>query len=376
MSSLLIDILQEPQLALGLSNAQYGQLIRQGRSSALLATVALNLETAGILEQIPTQVRRHLVSAISVCKKQFQDLAYEVKWLKQAHAATGEKLVLLKGAAYIQAELPVSCGRFISDVDILVPASGISPVEKSLNDFGWSSGKLDSYNERYYRMWMHEIPPMGHSERGSTIDLHHTILPPTAKSKVKTSLLFEELLEVHPGVFTLSPQDMVIHSATHLFHEGEFHHGLRDLWDLNRMLRDFPAEHSSFWGELVPRAQNLGLVDSLFHGLTYTQQVFHTPVPANVMEQASSRSRKLRSPLMNFLFRRAFRPDQPECRLPLTSFALYVLYVRSHYLRMPLYLLIPHLLRKAWMGRFDGGDNEEERYATADTDSPAAAEKS
>jgi hypothetical protein len=32
------------------------------------------------------------------------------------------------------------------------------------------------------------------------------------------------------------------------------------------------------------------------------------------------------------------------------------LYIRSHYLRMPLYLLIPHLVRKAWLSRFGKAD--------------------
>ena len=53
---------------------------------------------------------------------------------------------------------------------------------------------------------------------------------------------------------------------------------------------------------------------------------------------------------MDFLFLRAFRPDQPECRLPFTGLALNLLYIRSHYLRMPLYLLIPHLAQKGLDG--------------------------
>jgi len=259
-------------------------------------------------------------------------------------------------------------------VDILVPASSIDKVEQSLKKFGWEGGELDSYNTRYYRQWMHEIPPLGHPERGSTIDLHHTILPPTAKPNVNASLLFDELTEVQPEVFTLSPRDMVIHSATHLFHEGEFHHGLRDLWDLNRMLRDFPHRDPLFWERLVPRARELDLLDSLFHGLTYTQQVFNTPVPTAVMQQASSRVRRLRKPLMDFLFRRAFRPDQPECRLAFTDTALSALYIRSHYLRMPLYLLIPHLVRKAWMGYFAKGQEEASNDAPAQQENHTAGD--
>jgi hypothetical protein len=59
---------------------------------------------------------------------------------------------------------------------------------------------------------------------------------------------------------------------------------------------------------------------------------------------------------MDFLFLRAFRPDHPQSKLPHTALALNLLYLRSHYLRMPLYLLLPHLCRKAWMNRFEKED--------------------
>ena len=376
MSCLLTDVLAAPRRVIELDHEQFGQLIRQARSTALLGTLCLLLEQEHLLEHIPPPVRRHFTSAGVVYSKQRRDLAYEIKWLKKALAAANEQLVLLKGAAYLQAGLPVSLGRSLSDIDILVPLERVSVAEQALNDFGWESAKQDEYNERYYRKWMHEIPPMGHPKRGSTVDLHHTILPPTAKPKVNARLLFDELVEVQPQVFTLSPRDMVIHSATHLFHEGEFHHGLRDLWDLDRMLRDFPEKDPVFWTTLVPRAGELDLLDSLFHGLTYTQQVFDTPIPAAVMQQVGSWQRRLRKPLMDFLFRRAFRPDQPECRLPFTDLALSLLYIRSHYLRMPLYLLLPHLARKAWMGRFGKAKEERTIDAPAKADKAAAREQS
>jgi hypothetical protein len=199
---------------------------------------------------------------------------------------------------------------------------------------------------------MHEIPPLGHPKHGSTIDLHFTILPPTAAANIDAQLLFEQLEQAGPGVYTLCRRDMVIHSATHLFHEGEFHNGLRDLWDLDRMLREFSDDDPLFWQRLVSRAQALDLTSPLYYALSYAQRVFATPVPDSIIEQASNRSRRLAKPIMDFLFARAFRPDQPECHLPFTGPALYLLYLRSHYLRMPLYLLLPHLARKAWMARF------------------------
>ena len=368
MSFLLQEILLEPHRILDLDTSQFNQLIPQGRNSRLLASLALELEQAGILNRVPAPVRRHFDSAVLVHDKQKHDLAYDTGKILEALDSVGEKLVLLKGAAYLQAELPVSRGRLISDIDIIVPQHRIDEVEKTLNQFGWESSYVDSYNERYYRQWMHEIPPLWNRKRGTTLDLHHTILPPTAAADIDARLLFEDLVEVKPGIFTLSWKDMVIHSATHLFHEGEFHHGLRDLWDLDRMLRDFPDRDPLFWDGLVARARELDLLGSLFHGLTYSQRVFATPVPPDVLEQASSWSRTLRKPVMGFLFLRAFRPDQPECKLPLTGLALYLLYIRSHYLRMPLYLLLPHLVRKAWMGRFGGDNNAPEEEGEKKTE--------
>lgn len=349
MSFLLRELLLEPSRALELDNGQLNQLISEARSSRLLATLALEMEKAGVYTLLTTRVSRHLQSGILIHKKQKHDLAYDVEKIKLALDSIDEKLVLLKGAAYLLAELPVGQGRLITDIDIIVPQKHIDQVENTLKDSGWKGGHVNSYDDHYYRKWGHEIPPLTNIKRGTTLDVHHNILPPTAGPSINANLLLDKLIEVKPGVFTLSWQDMVIHSATHLFHEGEFHHGLRDLWDLDRMLRDFPNRDPDFWEGLVSRARTLGLLGPLFHALTYSQQVFDTPLPEGVIKDAGNRLRVLRKPLMDFLFLRAFRPDHPCCRIPLTDLALYLLYVRSHYLRMPLFLLLPHLARKAWI---------------------------
>ncbi|MDZ7782450.1 MAG: nucleotidyltransferase family protein [Halioglobus sp.] len=351
-------VLLQPELLPDLPAPEVSRVVSQGRISRLLAALAAEVERTGLMPQLDERVRRHLHSALLVAEKQRHDLDYDCKSLQRALASAGQKLVLLKGGAYIQADLPVGRGRLITDIDIIVPKADIEAAEQALNSHGWESSQLDPYDEDYYRKWSHETPALVNRKRGTTLDLHHNILPPTSAPNVDASLLFERLREVRPGVYTLSLQDMVIHSATHLFHEGEFHHGLRDLWDLDRMLRDFPEREANFWGGLVPRARELELETPLFHGLTYTRLVFQTPVPASVMRQADSLPRRLRRPLLDFLYLRAFRPLQPDCRLPLTSLALNLLYVRSHFLRMPLHLLVPHLVRKAWMRRAAGRDNK------------------
>lgn len=329
------------------------QLISQARSARLLASLASQLQQSERLQFLPFEVRRHFESALLIHEKQARDISYECQHLGATLAGSGEKLILLKGAAYILGRLPVGQGRLVTDIDILIPHDSIGRIESAFNDTGWESSYVDSYNEQYYRRWSHEIPPMTHVKRGTTLDVHHNILPPTAAPNINPELLFADAVEIDNGVFTLSRLDMLIHSATHLFHEGEFHHGLRDLWDLDRMLRDFPTRESDFWKNLVARASALDLVGPLFHALNYSQRIFETPIPAHVLPSVASKAALARKPLMDFLFSRAFRPDHRQCKLPYTDLALYALYVRSHYLRMPMHLLLPHLARKAWMNHFE-----------------------
>jgi hypothetical protein len=356
MSFLLQQLLLHPERVLDLDNTQLNALLSQGRSTRLLGSLAFEMERIGVAAQLPQIVDRHFQSARLIYNKQRRDLSYDSEKVKIALDSVGEKLVLLKGAAYILGGLPVGRGRYITDIDIIVPRERIDIAERALIEHGWEAGEVDPYDDHYYRTWGHEIPPLTNHKRDTTLDVHHNILPPTAGPNVDASLLFEQLIEVRPGIYTLSWRDMVIHSATHLFHEGEFHHGLRDLWDLDRMLRDFSQRDPRFWSGLLSRAEQLQLTGSLFHGLNYANQVFGTPVPTHILEQASSRSRELRKPFMDFLFLRAFRPDHPQSKLRFTRLALAALYLRSHYLRMPLHLLLPHLTRKAWKRRMKTKD--------------------
>lgn len=351
MSFLLRDALLNPAGVAALDPRRLATLVAQARNARLLAALDDELARAGVLAQLPPAAQRHFEAARLIHHKQRRDLAYDTSLVRRALASRDIPLVLLKGGAYIAADLPVSRGRLITDIDILVPRADLPAAEHALGEHDWDSPELSAYDESYYRRWSHEIPALHNARRDTTLDVHHNILPPTAGPNIDAALLLQDKLEISPGVYTLSYRDMVIHSATHLFQEGEFHHGLRDVWDLDRMLRDFPARDPDFWDELVVRARRLELETPLYHGLNYAQQLFETPIPRAVMAQAQNPLRKLRKPLMDFLYLRAFRPDHPETRLPLTGLALYMLYVRSHYLRMPLHLLVPHLVRKAWMRR-------------------------
>jgi hypothetical protein len=345
---LLTQVLLAPALARGLSLGDWDLLIRQGRRANLLAWLLKD-----DLATVPEAPRRHLEAALLVARRQGETTHWEVACIRAALAPLGVQPILLKGAAYLMAGLPASRGRLFGDVDILVPRERIEAVEAALIEQGWRfSDELTDYDQRYYRDWMHEIPPLGHEQRGTALDVHHTILPPTARMQVNTAALFEDCraLPGTTGVQVLAPTAMFLHSATHLFHEGELDKGLRDLFDLDALLRDFGRD-PAFWPALLPRARHLGLTRPLFYALHYTHRHLVTPMPAGLLAevQAAAAPPGWVLTLMDFCYDRALRPAHASCDTGFTPLARLAVYVRSHALRMPLGLLAGHLLRKAWL---------------------------
>lgn len=340
-----------PQTLAALSAAEWDLLVRQGRRANLLGKLAHRLARDGLLDAVPDAPRQHLLSAKLLSDRQVLSVRWEIDCLCRELADTGAPVVLLKGAAYVLAGLPAADGRTFSDVDILVPKQKLPDVEGSLMVHGWQSANEDAYDQRYYRQWMHEIPPMQHIRRGTSLDVHHAILPETARVKVNTPALFEGLVPVpgQPRLFVLQPWDMLLHSATHLFHEGELDSGLRDLFDLDSLLRHFGAT-PGFWEGLVPRAQQLGLTRPLYYALRFTTRMLGTPVPAPVLQAADAgRPGAWVVALMDACYQRALRPVHSSTTGAGDGMARFALYVRSHWIRMPFPLLAFHLGRKAFL---------------------------
>lgn len=344
---LLILIFRRERLLKSLQVSEWDLLVRQAKRSQLLGKLFYLAEEQQVLSSLPVPVFRHLESARVHAAKQYRDFLWEVGKLKKAFADVGQPLIFLKGGGYAIAQLPPYKGRLFSDIDLLVPFEAIDCVEKRLGVYGWLGEQQDSYDQRYYRRWMHEIPPLRHIKRGSVVDLHHNILPRTTSACPNAELLLGAVVksEVDSEVLVLSPLDRVIHSATHLFYDGELEHGFRDLLDLRDLLAVMDGEARL---ELVDRARQLGLQRPVYYALRYLQLILNMPELEQPMQRVLDNGFSLRGMwLMDVLFSRALLPDHTSCNDRWTPLARWLLYVRSHWLRMPWYLLIPHLARKA-----------------------------
>lgn len=339
-----------PQSLLAFTPARWEATIHAARRANLLSRLAADLDDAGLLAQVPGAPRAHLDAALIVARAQREAVLREVALICAALAGVGIDVVLLKGAAYVLADLPVARGRVFSDVDILVPGETLAAVEAALMLHGWSTTHHDAYDQRYYRQWMHELPPLRHNVRSTVVDVHHAILPLTARVKPPSAKLLAAArpVEGDARVRVLCPVDMVLHSATHLFQNEELTQGLRDIADLDGLLRHFGPQ-AGFWDELPRRAAELGLARPLYYGLRFASRFMDTPVPADVLRVAASgRPPRLVRALMDVLYDRALRLDEEAAAGWLSPLARRMLYVRAHWLRMPPTLLARHLSVKAF----------------------------
>jgi hypothetical protein len=138
---------------------------------------------------------------------------------------------------------------------------------------------------------------------------------------------------------------MVLHSATHLFHNEELSHGLRDLVDLDALLAHFGGEGRAFWRTLVARAAELDLGRPLYYALRFTSRLLGTDVPDDVVADVACHAPAAPiAAVMDHLLDAAL---QPTAALSATRWARRAMYVRGHWLKMPVPLLAWHLTYKA-----------------------------
>lgn len=340
--------LREPEWALTWSLPEWERVVRVGRRLRLIARLAAHLQAAGLLDQVPVQARRHLLSELRLSHWRTTAMVWALERVASQLASISCPLVLLKGGAYIGQGLPIARGRLPSDVDVLVPRPRITEATAQLQAAGWIAKPFDAHDQRYYHEWSHEVPPMKHPLHPVELDLHHNILPPVARTHVDADLLLARLQPSQwPAWQVLHPVDQVLHSAAHLFLDSELQDRVRDIVDLDGLLRHFGTD-PAFWAELPGRARQLGLAEPLALACHFTTQWLGTPIPAPVQAAVTAQGpsparRAWLMPLMGAVL----TPTEPDARPSVRqdAAALAVL-ARHHRQRMPMRLLVPHLWHK------------------------------
>lgn len=328
----LATALADPVSVLGFGPDDWTSLLSIARAERLDGSLAFRLADM----PLPGPVASVLEDARAQAEFGRAQGLWEVEMARRALAPLGIAPILLKGSAFAFAGLPAAVGRLVGDLDILVPRERLHDVEVALLDAGFSWAKEDDYSQAYYRRWMHELPPLIHLDRGAMIDVHHTILPLTARRTPNAKALIADSIEISAGVRILSPADMIVHAACHLFADGDMAGGLRNLWDIDRLLRLFTSR-PDFWKTLDARARLHQMHQPVALALRLADRLFATPVEPRLAGHDRIRDGLF---IRRLLARDGWgRPIRPMNRLGF--------YVRSHWMRMPPLMLARHLWIKA-----------------------------
>jgi hypothetical protein len=344
-------LLHNPGRAAGFSGRGWDDILVQARQARLLGRLAAHLDQVPGLE-VPSAVADVLRGAGIMIAHLHRRARFELRGLEAIARSADYPVVLLKGAAYLAADLPAASGRSLSDIDVLVPKKALARFESALHAAGWKFDEtLTSYDEHYYRNWSHELPPLRHPERQYELDVHHTLVQPTSRMRLDTAALFEAIVPIAgTPFFRLGDEDLVLHSAAHLFMTDELRGGLRDVVDMALLCRVFAARDDDFWCALARRGRALGLQRPLFYALDAMRHLIAVPVPEDALSLAAvGRPGPLRTALMRRLIAAHLAPAHPGAATARLSERL--LYLRSHWIRMPPLLLARHLLTKAFLRR-------------------------
>lgn len=319
-AKLLARALRDPASTCGLSGEQWNALIAMARGERLIGTLAMRLQNWAM----PDRVAAILSDARLDAARERQQALWEADRAHAALAPLGIPVVLLKGTAYVAADLKAGEGRFIGDLDILVSREKIGAVEQALLGAGWEWVKSDPYDDLYYRRWMHELPPMIHSARDRMIDVHHTILPLTARQTPDAAAMIADAVALPGGLYVLSPEDRVCHAVAHLLADGDMSGGMRNLWDIRCLLEEISDRPA-----LMARAARHGLAPFVARAIRLVDALYG----------GAQVKRRDKLYVRHLLARNQWGQ---EIGRPLR----FAFFVRSHWLRMPPTMLARHLFTK------------------------------
>ena len=345
----LVEAILAPQALATLDLAAWEPLLACARRNAVLAYLAQRAEAAGVTEELPPAPRAALHSARLGAARLTQLARFELDRVRRALAPAAIPLIALKGAAYLVRGMPHATTRIMSDIDVMVPKDRIDEAERALLAAGWEGTKLHPYDQKFYRQWSHELPPLQHPGRLLAVDVHHTICAPVSRLRPDPAAFWARAVpSATEGVRVLSPADSVLHAAVHLFYGADFDGRFRDLIDLHEMFVAFGTA-DGFWPQLVDVARAQGLERPLHYACATCAAVLRTPMPED-MTAALARDAAPPWPVgpwMRETFATLLAPVDARRWPPEHRAQLWLMYVRSHWLRMPPHLLIPHLARKS-----------------------------
>ncbi len=279
---LLLEILasanRPPQLA-----AQNGsELVALAIQQMVHPLLYQTLTESGALVDLPESTRRTLAGA---CRKTAQrNLSMRAATIELARAFQAEAIpmVALKGTHLAASVYSQPALRHMSDLDALVPAPQLARAVDIARALGFKSQR-DFSVEHDVRILQHVTALYRH---GVALELHWNITPPGRKYSMDPAALWRdtETIPSLPGVYGLSPANLLMHVCVHatLMHGCET--GLRPYTDIAAIVVRYRDRLD--WAALVDEAERRGWKRGMFLALLLAHRLLGAGVPDDVLADA------------------------------------------------------------------------------------------
>lgn len=345
IDNILIDVLKKPEFMADLSFEQWNICLREAKMSGLTGRLSHDARAIEITEKLPAKVQDIFSSFDNISASSTRKIKWEINRVKRALKGSNEKVLLLKGGAYVEKNMTCTNGRVSVDLDVLIAKNRIDWAEDIFIKAGWRHQIINDYDQKFYREYSHELPPLVHPDRYISIDVHHNILPTTSKLCPDINKMLENAIRHENGFYVFSDEDIILHSIVHQFQDGEVRSSLRNLLEQHDMYNEFGG-NADFWQKLIPRAAELGFTRALYYSLQFSSAIFDTDIPKQVMIDIKPyRPNFITDAIMKYMVMGVISPN-----LGARGIGRWVsmngLYIRSHWLRMPPMLLARHLTIK------------------------------
>jgi glycosyltransferase involved in cell wall biosynthesis len=236
-----------------------------------------------------------------------QDLSAVLRSL----ATAGVEPALLKGMVTAETVFPSIGARSMYDIDLLVSESQVPDTARVLSELGYRpeeavvspTGEIDRLTKSIGTFTQSKADLPGAPQ--SPLDLHWDLINVRwfrVATRWSTDEIRARAVPVRIGdtsALALDPLDQILHFS---YHQAVKHHLIdtKDYLDLDLLCRRHPESLDA----LPARAHEARLRSTCYHALTFTRELFNTPVPESVLVALRP------DPLRLWLVRRFVSPDR------------------------------------------------------------------
>jgi hypothetical protein len=196
--------------------------------------------------------------------------------------AAGLRPVVLKGAALAGRCYDPVALRAISDLDLLLPAGELERADEVLRGLGYRQSCPPGWEE-FYAQHHHRapyLPPRGHPR----LEIHVGLLDPRWRQQPDIEVMIARAVEMPFGGaagWALAPEDQLVHACLHLAVSGRFLRGMKDLADIDLLLR---RPGGLDVGAILAAAERPGIGRALHYAFALARELFDTPLEPRLAE--------------------------------------------------------------------------------------------